>query len=904
MTLDNDHISQQQKTQTGEVIGDPANAEITEYLINEKLWEPPANKTPFDVLPMVIKMPGKEKPYVHMLSKDCLFEVNLEHPMYPSFKELGLRWTTVPVISTFKMNLGGIVYANMPFNGWFVSTEIVRNLMERYDVGVKVAQVCGIDTQSDVMWRQAASIEVERAVLYSFKKSGFTIVDPHSVGESFCVHVQREREQHGLECPSQWSWIGGLVGPTNKTWHLEMRDFLVKPQYEYCVDGLAYYQSLEYARIKEASSSRKSILASSTTVDESESESGDVAIPRVLIVYGSETGTAEGVARQLKRVLAQLKPTVMTLNQAKGLADTKKKGITHVLCITSTFGKGEFPANANEFLGVPIGKVPSDMKFSVLALGSTLYPDFCKAGVDLDTSLEKAGIERLTRFLTKADESAGAEKAIADWIQLVERLILSPSVARELELRALQDPDQRCETVFSWLDPGIKVETMKGKGSLCLANKRLTDPVTKAVHQVTFQTPKGASYETGDHLSVQPLNSPELVGRFLACFYSQIEEEFDGDRAIDVVIDQPFELESIEGSNRVAADVVFPMPTTLRIALTEHLDLSMKGSFAVEFVTLCSELCSEMMEDKQATAFVEEMAPYLALKGDIDEFISYFPTIVDFFEQYKWLTGQVNLAEVLMLLPRLQPRYYSISSSAVHQDSLSVTAGVLTTRTMKKAVLKGVCSHYLAGLTPMLDRAKIDIRPSTFRMPKQFSSSIILVGAGTGLAPMMAFLEELEIARDQEISTGNVHLFFGCRAEADFLYKDLIQEYEMNGLLTSHIAYSRSTNHPKMYVQDQIAKAAKEFKDLMLDPTTHYYVCGDACMAAQCQEAAITTLRNNGMSRIAAVQHVKTMKLENRWQTDVWGIVSDYEKSKKTLEISKKASARVWLNHFKNTEDY
>jgi sulfite reductase alpha subunit-like flavoprotein len=870
---------------------------MTEYLIANKLWTPPTKKSGFDVLPMVLKMPGKETPYVHTLSADSLFEVDIEHPKYPGFKELGLRWTTVPAISVFKMNLGGVVYANFPFNGWFVSTEIVRNLMERYDVGDQVAKLIGIDIQTDVMWRQAVTVEFERAVLYSFKKNGYTIVDPHSVGESFCVHVQREREQHGLECPSQWSWIGGLVGPTNKTWHLEMRDFLVRPQYDYSIDGLVYYTCLEHSRVKAVSASN---TLSPSIIDESESssESDFVSFPKVLILYGSETGTAEGVARQLKRSFAQLKPTVMTLNQGKGLEIAKQKGFTHLICVTSTFGKGDFPANAVEFPKAPIEAVSSSMKYAVLALGSTLYPDYCKAGVELDMKLEKAGIERLTRFVAKADESAGAKEAISEWLTLVERLVLSPSVVQELERRALEDGDVPSETVFSWLGRGVNVASSRGKDTLCLSNTLLTAPSTKPVHQVTFQIPVGEKYETGDHLSVQPQNSMVLVGRFLACYFAQIEAAFDGTKSIDQVIDEPFELECVEGTMRSTADVVFPMPTTLRVALTEHLDLSMKGAFAVEFVTLCSELCTKMMDDKRAAEFVEDMSPYLALKGDIDEFISFYPTIVDFFEKYRWLAEQVSLAKVLMLLPRLQPRYYSISSSALRQATLSITVGVLSVETSKKAKLNGVCSHYLAGLTPMLDRASIKIRTSSFRLPQNFSSSIVLVGAGTGLAPMMGFLQELEIAKEQEIITGKVHLFFGCRTEADFIYKDLIEQLESAGLLTSHIAFSRSPNHPKMYVQDQIVKAGEQFKDLMLDPTTHYYVCGDACMGAACQESAITTLRNNSMSRISAVQHIQSMKLENRWQTDLWGIVTDYETSKKTLEISKKASARVWMSHF------
>jgi nitric oxide synthase oxygenase domain/subunit len=185
---------------------------VTEYLTENNLWEPPQPISSFDVLPLVLKVPGRKVPIVKALPSDCIFEVILEHPTLSTLSELELRWTTIPAISNFKMDLGGVVYQNMPFNGWFVSTEIVRNLIERYDVGPQMANAIGLDMENDVMWRQTVSCELERMVIYSFKKHKFTIVDPMTVGRSFCAHVQREREQYGRECPAQWSWIGGLLG--------------------------------------------------------------------------------------------------------------------------------------------------------------------------------------------------------------------------------------------------------------------------------------------------------------------------------------------------------------------------------------------------------------------------------------------------------------------------------------------------------------------------------------------------------------------------------------------------------------------------------------------------------------------------------------------------------------------
>jgi nitric oxide synthase oxygenase domain/subunit/hemoglobin-like flavoprotein len=144
----------------GTVIGDPANAEITQYLIDRNMWEPPERRTAFDVLPLVLKIPGKEKPFIYKLPSRCIFEVDLEHPSNPAISALGYRWTTIPAISNFKMTLGGVTYQNIPFNGWFMSTEIVRNLMERYNAGPAVAEALGIDIATNNAWRYAVAYEV------------------------------------------------------------------------------------------------------------------------------------------------------------------------------------------------------------------------------------------------------------------------------------------------------------------------------------------------------------------------------------------------------------------------------------------------------------------------------------------------------------------------------------------------------------------------------------------------------------------------------------------------------------------------------------------------------------------------------------------------------------------------
>ena len=261
---------------------------------------------------------------------------------------------------------------------------------------------------------------------------------------------------------------------------------------------------------------------------------------------------------------------------------------------------------------------------------------------------------------------------------------------------------------------------------------------------------------------------------------------------------------------------------------------------------------------------------------------------------------------MFVALPRLQPRFYSISSSnKLCPKEVSVSVGVLKATTSAGQSIEGVCSHYLAGLQPQSDRAKVSVVTSTFRLPEKTESPLLMVGAGTGLAPMMGFLADRELDLSQGAKLGPIHLFFGCRTEHDFIYEDKIRHYEKIGMIKCHLALSRPPDqNEKMYVQHRLAKMGKELCHLLQNPDTHYYVCGDARLADSCFESCVNVLREHGcMSRVWAVQQLKTMRLEGRWQTDVWGIVSHFEEAKKSIEKKKKTAAKLWLKHLKGGDD-
>lgn len=192
----------------GRILGDPRYRMFTSQLLHRG-WRPPAFPGAFDVLPLVVETVD-EGPQLFELPRRSVHEVALEHPELVWFADLGLRWHAVPVISNERLDIGGVSYPAAPFNGWYMGTEIgARNLGDddRYAMVPEVAERMGLDTSHEAtLWRDRALVELNRAVLHSFRVNGVSITDHHTESRRFLIHLERE-ERAGRRCPADWTWI-------------------------------------------------------------------------------------------------------------------------------------------------------------------------------------------------------------------------------------------------------------------------------------------------------------------------------------------------------------------------------------------------------------------------------------------------------------------------------------------------------------------------------------------------------------------------------------------------------------------------------------------------------------------------------------------------------------------------
>ncbi|MBP7002400.1 nitric oxide synthase oxygenase, partial [Amaricoccus sp.] len=682
----------------GSVVGDRANLELT-AAIRKLGWEPPAEPSDFDILPLVIDMPGHE-PRIYHLDPAEVMEVPISHPTAPAIAGLGLKWCAVPAIANFRLDVGGINYGCLPFNGWFMGTEIARNLWEekRYDRAADIAAALGLDTSSEAtLWRDRAFLELNVAIVHSFQQARVTLVDHQTASRQFMIHDLREKKA-GRECPAQWSWIAPAAGgSTTPVWHHEMRDFQLRPAYAYAADR---WQVAD-----------QEICPMRAAAPEAAAKTR-----RPLILYASETGTAEGYARQAARRLGGLAPQVLSMDEVD-VDQIARESL--VLVIASTCRDGDAPASGQAFLDWLRSRKPGalrDVGFSVLGIGNRIYPKFCAAAAAYDAALEAAGGARIAK-LELADEIAGQSDTVKQWLEMFAKLWSADGQAARAR-----------RAVVEIIPPARAAALDPARIGRVAFNHEMLGPDAgpgRSTRHIGIDLPEGAGgYEAGDHLAISPVNPDALVEGVCQHLGLPREAWF-----------------RILGASVAALDRYRGGYAVDRL-LTQDLDLGMPQ--APEELLAAMRAASRDPDDQLqldrwiATLNLDEADPArAALRDWLRET---YHSLLDLFEAFPQSVPPIDV--LIEILPRLKPRLYSIGSSPlVCPRQVRIMAGVLTLPSRDGRPRRGLCSHYLRDLAPGAE-LRVAVKAAPRRLPDGFAGPLLLVGAGTGLAPLYGILQD------------------------------------------------------------------------------------------------------------------------------------------------------------------
>ncbi|OXV05818.1 hypothetical protein Egran_06414 [Elaphomyces granulatus] len=625
-----------------------------------------------------------------------------------------------------------------------------------------------------------------------------------------------------------------------------------------------------------------------------------------VIFYGSQTGTAEDYASRLAKEGSQrfgLKTMVADLEEydfdnLDGFPEDKV-----AFFVLATYGEGEPTDNAVEFYQFVTGEDVSfdkgddrplaSLKYVTFGLGNNTYEHYNAMVRNVDTALTKLGAKRIGTA-GEGDDGAGTMEedflawkepmwvALAEEMGLEERETHYEPVFSVIEQESMSPED---ESVYVG-EPNQYHLGEGGKGPYSAHNPYIA-PIAESrelftvkdrncLHMEIDIAGSGMSYQTGDHIAVWPTNPGVEVDRFL--------EVLGLAKKRHTVI-------RIKGLD-VTAKVPFPTPTTYDATFRFYLEI-------------CAPVSRQFVASLAAFAPDEKSKAELVRLGN-DK---------DYFHD-KIASQCLNIAQVLQSLTstpfssvpfsllieginKIQPRYYSISSSSlVHKDRVGITAVVESIRIPGAThVVKGVTTNYLLALKqkqhgePELDshdlkyaitgpRNKYDgiyvpvhIRHSNFKLPSDPAKPVIMIGPGTGVAPFRGFIQERAAQAAGGEKVGMTVLFYGCRnRNEDFLYREEWGTYQakLGDSLQIITAFSREAAE-KVYVQHRLRENAQMVNNL-LKQKANLYVCGDAANMAREVNVVLAQIisEQRNLPLAKGEEEVKHMRSSGAYQEDVW----------------------------------
>ncbi|KAL4223334.1 hypothetical protein ACF0H5_016805 [Mactra antiquata] len=563
---------------------------------------------------------------------------------------------------------------------------------------------------------------------------------------------------------------------------------------------------------------------------------------QILILYGTEYGCSEDIAKLLFDKIKTLnehielppfQPRLINARDYKVIDFTREQV---VFIVISTSGDGVPPTDSRpffEFLHTNDIRI-NHVRYSVLALGDSNYPQYCKTGRMIDNRLQQLEGECI---IPRHDVDMEDWSVINAWIHSI--MIYLPSATLQTALDYIHHHDIIEET-YSRTKPFMA--TLKDKYLLTIME---TDVDKETIHCEFDISDSDLTWMSGDALGIYPHNNPDDVKLLLESMKCSGTETTN----------------KLGWAYQLSEDKQHDDVYTLYDVLLKWYDLKV-----VKYELM--ELIASNITGRNELEYVYKLIKHGDSKSNcvLQTYIKKHE-IVDVLNDFKSHT--LPWQQILSCMRYLQPRYYSISSSPRKDNSTaSVTAAVLR-YVINDRQGTGVTTTYLYDRLCIGDKCPVFMsRNPDFRLPIDHTLPIILIGPGTGIAPFMAFIQEREMMK----SSGPIWLYFGCRhKEKDYIYRKQLEQWSNNNVIRLSVAFSRD-QEKKQYVQDKLYEDRIDIWKLIDNGNASVFVCGDAKHMAREVHTTLTYIVSDEghMNEDAAVEYLNQMEKSARYQKDVW----------------------------------
>ncbi|QPC69651.1 hypothetical protein HYE68_000403 [Fusarium pseudograminearum] len=623
----------------------------------------------------------------------------------------------------------------------------------------------------------------------------------------------------------------------------------------------------------------------------------------VVIFWGSQSGTAETFANRLSKE-CHLRFGLQTF--CADLCDYDPESIANLsqsklaIFILSTYGEGDPSDNTAAFwdwLTKTSNIQLPNLRYMAFGLGNTSYRYYNRVIDVVVQHLDKYGAQRLMPVGRANDAQGGTEEDFLSWkddlyTHFQENLgYQERDIPYEPSIQLIQDESLDImdlnlgEPVQNRSGPAKVVKQYSPIRPLAIQSSQelYTSPGRHCLHmELDISDQPELRYRTGDHLAIYPINPDYEVQLLLKALGLE-------DRA-----EKPLLVQTLEEG----ASTKIPSPTS-SLALFRHY-LEVAAPVSREIAGQLARFAPSLGSSEVLKTLAESKEAYATYIGSNHITMGRLLHLVA--PRAVW--AKLPLSYVVETLPCIQPRYYSISSSnTVSARRLSITVGVDKSPLQQdpSRVIRGITTNYLYALGNALNgdtsqpavgsdapsyalsgpgdalkghKVFACIRRSNFKLPTLSSTPIIMIGAGTGLAPFRGFI--LERARLQAVGKpiGKMLLFFGCRSpDEDYLYHDELVEVaqKLQGCLEIVTAFSRAKGEPKKYVQDRVEERKIQVCHLLQEGASIYF-CGRAAMARVAGNLVEESMKTqNNWTSDEARSWAESAKKGNKWLEDVWG---------------------------------
>ncbi|XP_072228397.1 NADPH-dependent diflavin oxidoreductase 1 [Leuresthes tenuis] len=590
--------------------------------------------------------------------------------------------------------------------------------------------------------------------------------------------------------------------------------------------------------------------------------------PALLILFGSQTGTAQDTAQRIARQAKRrwLKVQVMPLD-SYNVANLISEPLVVFVCATT--GQGDPPDNMKNFWrflfrkSLPAGSL-SRLDCAVLGLGDSSYPKFNFVAKKLHKRLLQLGATSVMPVgLADDQHDLGQDAVIDPWLTSFWEKVLDlyPSLADVAPLRE-DEPlpatwrfvflDERRQKMEDRLRIGVE-QSVPSQSHPFPARMVFNSRVTELSHfqdvrHIEFDiTGSNIEFSAGDVVMMRPCNAAEDVQQFCQLLRLDPEASF-----------------TLSASDSAAVPARLPQPCTVRHLVESYLDIAAvpRRSFFELLATFATnELEREKLAEFSSAAGQEDLLSYCNRPRR---------TALEVLAEFPHTTAELRVDHLLDLFPEIQPRSFSIASSLkAHPHRLQILVAVVRYKTKLHKPRRGLCSTWLASLDPTQGEVYVPlwVKKGSLAFPKERDTPVVMVGPGTGVAPFRAALQQ----RAAEGKQANV-LFFGCRSESkDFYFRSEWEGMQKAQQLLLFTAFSRDQEE-KLYVQHRVGQNAALLWDLIANKSACFYIAGNAKQmpAGVCDALKDVFRQEGGMSSQEAEQTLAAMEKTGRLQSETW----------------------------------